>query len=178
MFIQTDEFISRNTKKIMDSEQIKNIFMKMCRGNKVEWDCIHCDFLKTYTIQKYPVALCVNDEEYGKPGAHWIGLYIERQGRPVEFFCSFGRSMLTYPKYFNDFAVRYKLRYNQAPFDLQGLDSSFCGHHVLYFFYNRLKGVPFTSFYISYKKQSPYQNDEKVRKFIDIVAKSRSLMRL
>ena len=159
----------------MNSDQIKLVLGRLChgrrklRGYKIQYGCIGSDILETLEIKGYPFALCVNDQPSWMKGSHWVGLYIEAPGRPLEFFCSFGRSMLTYPKYFNDFAVKNNLSYNQAPFDLQGLDSSFCGHHVIYFLYTRLRGISFSSFYFGYKRHTPYENDEKVKKFVDRV---------
>lgn len=168
----------------METDKILKILTKICKGKRklhqyrIQIGCIPCDHLETLKIRGYPLVLCVNDEPSGMSGSHWVGLYIEGPGRPLEFFCSFGRDMLTYPHYFNDFAVNNNLMYNQAPFDLQGLDSQYCGQHVIYFLYTRLRDIPFSSFYFSYKNRTPYENDDRVQKFVHRVDHDMPYMRL
>lgn len=136
------------------------------RHPSIQYDCIPCDYLTNTRIRTYPFAYCVNDEPSNKPGTHWVGIYIEKPNGPLEFFCSFGRGIYTYDKYFKQFAVNNNLSVNQAKFDLQSIDSSFCGHHVLHFLYCRAKRISFSTFYYNHKKKSTRDNDAFVDEFV------------
>lgn len=152
----------------MNTFQIKDVMNQMFKyKSSIQYDCIPCDFLENTRIKSYPFAFCVNDEPSHKPGSHWIALYIEKRTGPLEFFCSFGRGINTYPNYFKLFANNNNLSVNQTNIDLQSIDSSFCGHHVLHFLYSRSKGISFSMFYFKHKKQSTRDNDANVQDFVN-----------
>ncbi len=136
------------------------------RRPSIQYDCIPCDFLVNTYIRTYPFAYCINDERSDQPGSHWVGIYIERHNGPLEFFCSFGRGINTYPEYFNLFAVNNNLSVNQANLDLQSIDSTFCGQHVLHFLYCRVKRMSFSMFYFKHKQMSTRANDAYVDEFV------------
>lgn len=154
----------------MNNGEIKNVMDIMFRkAPKLTYNVIPCDYLQ-YEKGHFPLALIVNDQPAGHPGSHWVAIFIEGRGRPLEFFCSFGRDMLTYPSNFNDFTVRLGLDYNQVNFDVQALDSKFCGEHALYFLYHRaIRRTPFSSFYAGYKCRTPYENDKLVEYFVKCI---------
>lgn len=151
----------------MNTFEIKDVMNKMFHHRpSIQYDCIPCDYLLTTRIRKYPFAYCVNDETSNQPGNHWVGIYIEKPNGPMEFFCSFGREINTYSKYFNLFAVNNNFSVNQASLDLQSIDSTFCGQHVLHFLYCRVKRMSFSMFYYKHKKLSTRDNDAYVDDFV------------
>ena len=136
------------------------------QNTKIQYDVIPCDRLQKTLIISYPFCYVVNNEPSGQPGEHWVAIFIEGPDRPMEFFCSFGRSIHTYPKYFNDFAVRNNLSVNESIIDLQSLDSSVCGQHAIFFLYSRASGTSFSSFYVRYRRHTPCENDKHVAEFV------------
>lgn len=151
----------------MNTFQVKDALSKAFKYRpSVQFDCIPCDFLAKTKIKSYPFAYCVNDEISDKGGQHWVGLYIEHKRAPLEFFCSFGRPMKTYSPYFINFAIKNNLSVNQINVDLQSLDSSCCGQHVIHFLYSRAKRISFSLFYFKHRGLSTRFNDDYVNKFV------------
>lgn len=152
----------------MNTFQIKDVMQQMFKyRHNIQYDCIPCDFLVSTRIKSYPFAYCVNDEPSNMPGSHWLAVYIEKRNGPLEFFCSFGRGIETYPNYFKIFANNNNLHVNQTNIDLQSIDSTVCGHHVLHFLYSRIRGISFSMFYFKHKKRSTRDNDAYVEKFVN-----------
>lgn len=133
---------------------------------KPDYGCLPCDALYNRKVTRYPVCYVVNDQPAREPGHHWVAIYIEGPDRPMEFFCSFGVSIDNYSQHFTRYAITNNLRVNQCEFDLQSIESKFCGHHALYFLYKRMNNCKFTTFYAQCEKRSPKENDAIVSKFI------------
>lgn len=151
----------------MNTFQIKDVMRHLFKHRpSVQYDCVPCDYLVNVRIRSYPFAFCVNDETSDKPGNHWVGVYIDNPKAPMEFFCSFGRAMSTYLFYFNTFAVNNRLYVNQTNLDLQSIDSTLCGNHVLHFLYSRVKHISFSLFYFKHKGKSTRDNDAYVDEFV------------
>lgn len=148
----------------MDTAEVQKC-LKVIFGKRGQYDCIPCDKLDTIRLKSYPFAYCVNDEVSGQPGMHWVGVYVHARRKPLEFFCSYGRSIKTYPKYFLDFAHRNKLSVLEKNACIQSLTSTVCGNHVLHFFYQRSKGCSRKCFYAKFSK-NVVKNDEIVTEFL------------
>jgi hypothetical protein len=89
-------------------------------------------------IDHYPASLVVNTDKSGKPGTHWLGIFMANENT-VEFFDTFGRvpsgAIAEFVgQYENKKANRLKL---QASYEIS------CGPHVIYFLIQRSKGVKF-----------------------------------
>lgn len=135
------------------------------KKKKIQFGCIPCDKLDNLQIKSYPFAICINDQPSGMPGAHWIGIYIEKRRKPMEFFCSYGKPIKTYADHFVKFAQRNHLKVNETNICLQSPFSEVCGHYVLYYLYNRLNGCSRNAFYAKFSKHLE-RNDKIVYTFV------------
>lgn len=151
----------------MDSSTINRLLQKIFVGKKqAQYGCIPSNGLDNMKIKTYPFAFCVNDMPAGHPGSHWLGLYIEDRNKPLEFFCSFGRPMSSYPPNFTMFVKRNKLSVKESNICLQSLTSDRCGQHVLYYLYNRRKECSRKCFYDKFSNDV-IKNDKIVVAFVN-----------
>jgi len=150
----------------MDTLQIIKIMKTLFKKKKTQFGCIPCDQLDELEIKHYPLAICLNDERTGQPGGHWVGIHIEKKNKPMEFFCSYGKPMRFYPDHFMKFANRNKLKVQEIKICLQSPISGVCGAHVLFYFYNRMRGCSRNAFYAKFSKNSN-KNDKIVYSFVD-----------
>lgn len=152
----------------MDTQTILRVLQFLFRRGQV--GCVPCNELDRMKIKKYPFAICVNDQPWPQGGMHWTGMYIKGRNEPLEFFCSYGKPMQSYPFYFVNFARRNKLKIVQSNICLQSPFSTVCGQHVIYYLFNRMKGCNRAGFYAKFSKDVN-KNDECVRTFVNKIVK-------
>lgn len=160
----------------MDTNEILGYFANMTRCRPyAQYEVVPSDKLKHVIIHRYPFIACVNLDEAHKPGSHWTGLYISRQGGELEFLDSYGISINDYPKYFINFAVNNNLRLLENRKMLQSPSSAVCGHYVVMYMYKRLQGCSRQAFY-NHFSNNLNRNDEIVFKFVKklLIKKSKS----
>lgn len=89
----------------------------------------------SYTL---PSGLVVNTDPSGKPGTHWLAIFINADGT-VEFFDSYGLkpNVPTIEKFLKRFK---KCHFNKK--QIQGLFSSVCGHYSIYYIIQRCHDIP------------------------------------
>lgn len=135
----------------MDTRSINKalVFLSKKRG---QVGCIPSNGLENLTISSYPFAYCVNSKPSNHEGEHWVGMYIAKRGSPLEFFCSFGRPLMSYGSYFKDFVIRNKVKVYENNICIQSPFSMYCGHHVIYFLFNKMIGRSTRSFYSKFSK--------------------------
>jgi hypothetical protein len=86
------------------------------------------------------IAIIFNTDPHDKPGAHWIGVFIDNKQKTVDYFDSLGKlpnkNIGSFLKYFK----KYKFTFNQKEHQKGG---SNCGVYSCYFIIERLKGKSF-----------------------------------
>lgn len=148
----------------METRQVLLCFEKIF-GRKASYMCIPCNELDNIdVIKKYPLVLCINDMPNGHPGQHWVGIYVESKQAPLEFFCSYGRSLRSYGIHFVNFLTRHNLKLSQKYMMLQSPFSTLCGWYVVYYMFIREKRRSPYSFYAMFSK-NVFNNDKIISNF-------------
>ena len=112
-------------------------------------------------------ALIVNTDPAGKPGEHWIGLFIE-WGR-CEMFDSFALPLEHYPTLKPLWKRWSPLITSNKP--LQSLDTYTCGHYSTLFLKARARGDSFHSFLAPWSAHNFVLNDSQAGQKIDQLSK-------
>jgi len=120
-----------------------------CRPS-TQYHVVPCDKLISLKVQSYPFMVCLNTDDSTKPGSHWLGLYIARQGAEVELFDSYGLPFFKYSDYVREFVEKNGLRLIQKREMLQSPISQVCGQYVLCYMLHRLRGCSRASFYAKF----------------------------
>lgn len=124
------------------------------------------DEIPDLTRFKTQKALIFNEDPAGKPGTHWMALFLmPRGGEPtVQYFDSYGRPpVLKFPG--------FKVRYNK--FRLQSFFSIVCGQFCIYFVHQRLRGKSFSAIISTLRKKR--RPDEFVANYVKKVFGRQSL---
>jgi hypothetical protein len=89
-------------------------------------------------IVHYPASFVVNTDKSGKPGTHWLGIYMPNE-KTIEYFDTFGREPSGAIKEFVGQYENKKINHVrlQASYEIS------CGPHVIYFLIQRSKGTDF-----------------------------------
>ncbi len=108
-----------------------------------------------------PGCMIVNEDDSGKPGSHWVALFVLPESK-CEYFDSYGRDKAApkIEKFLKKFDILQGNRQVQSTF------STTCGQHCVYYLYNRSRGVSFAEIVASYSKNQQ-QNDEMVTDFVN-----------
>ena len=149
----------------MDTVQIYKILSGLFKNKKIQFDVLACDQLKSFKIKSYPLALVCNDEPSNESGHHWVALFIEGYGKPIEFFCSYGMGIQSYNHYFKDFAKRLKKDVIQNKVQLQSYHSNVCGKYAIYFLWKRVCKNTLMSVYCPFSKDVQ-KNDKIINAFM------------
>ena len=108
-------------------------------------------------------AMIVNTDPAGKPGEHWIALFIE-WGR-CEIFDSFALPLEHYPTLKPLWKRWSTLITSNKP--LQSLDTYTCGHYSTLFLKARVRGESFHTFLAPWSAHNFVLNDSKAGERID-----------
>ena len=100
------------------------------------------------------------------PGQHWVGIYIQRRGGELEFFCSYGQTIRSYDSSFLNFAKRNNLRILENSNSLQSFNSDVCGQFVIFYLFSRFQKCARSVFYAKFSKVDTVKNDKIVRRFV------------
>jgi hypothetical protein len=94
-----------------------------------------------------PAAFIANTDEQGKPGTHWVAIYIPKIGK-TEYFDSYGL-----PPFVDghiSFLDNHKWMHNQV--EMQSLTSNVCGHYCLMYLASRMNGHSLRNFQLLFSR--------------------------
>lgn len=104
------------------------------------------------------IGIIFNTDPHNKPGAHWIGVYIDNKMKSVDYFDSLGnlpnKNIVSFLKHFKKYQFTFNKREHQK-------GGSNCGVYSCYFIIQRLKGRSFehiTKKLISDKMMTDYRS--------------------
>ncbi len=147
----------------MNTLQLRDILQSDFEINK--------HFLGVFPADKAPTdqpgCIIVNEDKSSKPGTHWVAIFRFPSGI-VEYFDSYGRDPTATPiktDLKNQVVITSKKR-------VQGLLSSTCGQHCIYYLFHRCRGVPFEEIIASYGNYQN-ENDAMVMDFVESLCESR-----
>jgi len=111
----------------------------------------------------YPSAYVLNSQPSSKPGEHWLGVYLDKNGKG-EYFDSYGLppDMFGFADFMN--AKSTSCIYNEKT--LQSLFSKVCGHYCVYFILFRCRGLTMRDI-ASHFSSNLIENDRRVASFIN-----------
>jgi len=150
----------------MDTLQISKYLTRLAKGTKAQVEVIPCDGLQTLQIKTYPVLLCVNNMPSTHPGQHWLGIYIKSKASEIEFYDSYGMGIDFYDANFINFAKNLESTVLENLVPVQGNFQNSCGHFVIFFLWNRLRGCPRRTLYCKFSRDFS-RNDRIVRQFVN-----------
>jgi hypothetical protein len=115
-------------------------------------------------VAVFPACFVNNTDPSGKPGSHWVAIYIDSNKRG-EYFDSYGRppEILAIKSFLNEYSECWG--YNEKR--LQGLFSSVCGHYCIYFILQRAFGTPMSSFLDKFSSEEYEENDHLITEWLN-----------
>lgn len=121
----------------MNSLDIERILLKNPITKKTFLGCFPANRLPIY--KRYPFSAVINFDKYGKPGTHWVAMYVPNRFH-VKYFDSFGLEGIPM---INKFLHKnfYFLTKQRIPF--QNILSDVCGLYAIYFIFMCSKNVPY-----------------------------------
>ena len=118
------------------------------------------------TIQKFsPCCYIANTDPTGRSGTHWVAVYYPSP-RTLEFFDSYGSHPSDLGFHF-DKSTHIDFNSDQ----IQPVFSEVCGHHCIFFLYQRAHGMPMTRIINKFKPMALPLRDRYVQKFIISLSK-------
>ena len=91
----------------------------------------------------YPCCMVVNTDPSSGQGTHWVALFVN-SNLSIEYYDPLGVWPPISP-YISEYLASYKeIKFNKEP--LQNINSITCGPHVIFFLYQRCKGIMFDEF--------------------------------
>lgn len=145
----------------MNSIRIDYILKHDPIAKKVFRGFAYPDFMKPF--KKYPTLLILNTDSINGPGEHWCACYFLNK-KYAEFFDPYGLSPNIYG--FTSLIKKQSKRiyFNEEP--VQGLLSSTCGHHVLFYALHRVRGLSSKTIMKKFYTSDPDKNDNMVFKYL------------
>jgi hypothetical protein len=115
-------------------------------------------------ITVFPACFVINTDPSGKPGSHWVAIYIDTNKRG-EYFDSYGRppEILALIRFLNANSKCWE--HNEKR--VQGVFSSVCGHYSIYFILQRSSGTPMHSILDKFSSEDFEENDELVTEWLN-----------
>lgn len=132
---------------------------------QTQYDVLACDELDTFKLDKYPIALVVNNKPSTHQGEHWLSLFIQSGTSPVNMFCSYGIGIESYSHHFQDFVNRHGKGSTQNNVQLQSPNSDVCGQYAIWFLWKRVCGYSIASVYNNFSNDFK-RNDRLVKQFL------------
>src|SRR5439155_1499414 len=111
-------------------------------------------------VSSKPLAFVVNTDPANKPGEHWIAVYYDGANKTIEYFDSYGLPPQQMSIF--EFVINNGKDYVLNPLQLQGYDSSACGHYCVAYLYKRCRGQSMESICNEYYGREPGEYDEQV----------------
>ena len=162
----------------MDTLQLSRALLGNPSTRKTFLDVFPSDHLPVKRVSRRPLSLVVNTHPHYLPGVHWLAIYLPDHNTS-EFFYSFGNppSSKLFPQSIMIFLKKNsdEIHFHRNRF--QGLTSSTCGHHCVFFLHHRCRGTPFETIVKMYSS-NPEQNDRVVKKFVKTGNNSRTLQNM
>jgi len=124
----------------MNGKSIDSILIDVLCGTGTRYLGVFARDRIPSNLTHFPCAYVANTDINALPGKHWVAFYHESPTH-LEFFDSYGEPPETY-----DFSISpyiTTLYYNSFP--LQGLHSSVCGQHCIFYLYQRSRRISLRS---------------------------------
>lgn len=141
----------------MDNFQIDAILKKHYATRKIYLGSFPCDHIPF--SDNFPYCLIANTDKMGKPGVHWIAIYVPKRNF-IEYFDSYSfepnEDVKNYLKTFDN------VEKNST--SLQDFFSTACGPFCIYFIINRAMGKELKE--IIKKLSKIIKNDKFVENFV------------
>lgn len=116
------------------------------------------DDLSPLIRKKRPFCFVANTDKKSGKGKHWVAFYVDKNC--IEFYDTYGRDLLPCFKYF---VRKRKYIYNKKR--VQSFGSTVCGHHCIYFIYQRQRGQSMQKIVQIFTKNC-LLNDSNVRDWV------------
>ena len=147
----------------MDGKTITKILSSHRATKKIFKGFLTPDLHLSKNRFKTPALFFLNTDTYEGPGEHWCVLSILNKTR-AEFFDSFGRSPTWY--HFTTEILRHvkRVKFNEYP--VQCFTSATCGHHCIFWAYQRAHGLTASRIMKFYNRGSCKRNDRLVYSFV------------
>jgi len=124
-----------------DIENILHCLFGWNRKRRVQYNVLCADELANHEIHTYPLCLVVNNKECKYAGEHWVCFFKKEANAPLEFFCSYGRSVFDYGRYFVNFQENNSEHgFVENKLVLQSNTTLVCGLYVIFYLYKRMMG--------------------------------------
>lgn len=144
----------------MNTFQIQR-FMSTCPSTR---DCFlgvyACDELPAAIHVKPPFGLVANTDPSTKPGKHWVGIFVARDGHG-EYFDSYGLGPLS-PHFLKFLNRTCGTHWSHNVRRLQGYDSTTCGHYVIAYLSHRCSGLTKENFFSKFHISNYANNDDVI----------------
>ena len=108
-------------------------------------------------IRQLPVGMILNLQPLSQKGSHWIAVFIDAEGFG-EYFCSYGSKPA---EKFTSFLRNHCYDWTHNQKRVQGLLSSTCGQHCIFYLMLRCRGLTMPEIFARYSSDCDY-NDEMV----------------
>lgn len=147
----------------MDAQEINNILTSHWATRGTFIGTFPCDMLPESINQKV-FGLVVNTEDHTQPGGHWLAIYTSSPVGAIEYFDSYG--MKPSNDKIVDFLENTCNKFIQYSIKrVQGLFSTSCGQHCVYFLTHRSTENSFQDILNSYSDTNFKRNDRMVEEF-------------
>ena len=146
----------------MDSMQLTHV-LRSDRFTRPYFQGVFPSDCLRHLIPKLPCAVVVNTDPSHRPGAHWVAIFISKNG-VGDYFDSYGLPPSATPD-IEKFLNRHCVQHQSNNVSLQGLFSTVCGQYTVFFLLHRCRGIEITQITGWFTRQ-PRMNDEMVNDFI------------
>src|SRR5271156_1525704 len=147
----------------MNTSQIRDVLKHTPYMKNQFLDVFSCDQLPK-KITKFPCAIVANTDYAGEPGKHWVCFYFDVDG-DMEYFDSYGIKPISCPLY--AFYQRQGKTANWNKTQLQGWNSTVCGHWCIAFLTCRAQGLSSDEFVKKYEDGRPGKYDVEIGKVVN-----------
>jgi hypothetical protein len=110
-------------------------------------------------VNRTPVGLVINTDTSAEPGEHWVAIYLD--DATGEYFDSFGERP-AFEEIYNFLEKHCPGGWKYNAFALQGLSSTVCGQHCIFYLRMRLMGRSFSDVLNFLARNNPALNDSLV----------------
>jgi hypothetical protein len=117
--------------------------------------------------RRLPCAYVVNTDPSSKPGTHWVAYYFPRDiSQPAEFYDTYGQEVSAELRHFLK-KYGHLARPMQNTQVVQGLVSSACGQHCIYYLALRCRGWTMDEIVKLFSRTELNWNDSMVTAFVN-----------
>jgi hypothetical protein len=150
----------------MDGVTIENILRKDPKCSPMFVGVFACNRLPKWINTERSSLLVCNTDTYGRPGIHWIVLYIE-SSEYGEYFDSLGRPP---DASFRNFLHKHCARWTYTDNQIQSIISRFCGHYCLFYSLHVARGYNINAVCNSFSRDTAL-NDYLIHSFFHKINK-------